>query len=74
MMWRIIKTRNTTAVRVKRIKSLDMIDFAVFTFYEYKYQLQLLDLFLLPSLLIKGSFRDMNSVSIKCLRLDIRTY
>jgi len=35
-MLKIIKTRNITAVKVNRIKSLDIIVFAVFAIYEYK--------------------------------------
>lgn len=55
----MLKITKTTTVKVKRIKSLDMIVFAVFTVYEYEYQLQPFDTFLLPSLLfIKGNFKN----------------
>lgn len=59
----MLKITKATTVKVNRIKSLDMIIFAVFTIYEYEYQLQPFDAFLLPSLLfIKGNFKNEQCV------------
>lgn len=59
----MLEITKATTVKVNRIKSLDMIIFAVFTIYEYEYQLQPFDAFLLPSLLfIKGNFKNEQCV------------
>lgn len=51
-----------STVKTKRIKSLETVS-AVFTVYEYKYHLQLIDPFLSPSLqLIKGNFLKAQTV------------
>lgn len=68
-----IKTRNMSTVKAKRIKSLETVS-AVFTVYEYKYHLQLIDPSLSPSLqLIKGNFKSRNSIAVKYLGLNLRT-
>lgn len=59
----------TTTLKVDRIIHLDVMIFAACTICEHKYQVQLFDPFLLPSLLIiKGNFKNMKSVCVKMLK------